>query len=316
MSVLEEYEILSVIGEGTFGVVKLGKIKKTGEEVAIKILEKKKIINEEDEERVDREIEILKKVHHINVIRIIKIEVDEENIYLIMEFCEKGELFNHIVEEQKLDEIESAYYYYQLINGLECLHYYGIVHRDLKPENLLLSRGYILKIIDFGLSNYFDKKELLSTPCGSPCYASPEMVSGKKYNGFLIDIWSTGIILYAMLCGYLPFEDPDNDILFQKISNCEPEFPEDLSEDAIDLMKRIMVNNPKHRITIPDIKKHPFYLKGKNHFESIHKNLVNKVEIDYSKIDRDGDKNIKNEGEKKYEINEDYFRKKEKKKGI
>ena len=180
MNILEEYEILSVIGEGTFGVVKLGKIKKTNEEVAIKILEKKKILNKDDEKRVEREIEILKKVNHINVIKTLKIDEDNENIYLIMEYCEKGELFNHIVEEQKLEEIEAAFYYYQLINGLECLHHNEIVHRDLKPENLLLSKGYILKIIDFGLSNYFNRTKLLATPCGSPCYASPEMVSGKK----------------------------------------------------------------------------------------------------------------------------------------
>ena len=288
MNILEEYEILSVIGEGTFGVVKLSKNKENGEEVAIKILAKNKIINEDDEERVKREIEILEKVHHINVIKILKIEEDNDNIYLVMEFCEKGELFNHIVEEQKLEEIEAAYYYYQLINGLECIHHNEIVHRDLKPENLLLSKGYILKIIDFGLSNFFNKTKLLSTPCGSPCYASPEMVSGKKYDGFMIDIWSTGIILYAMLCGYLPFEDPDNEILFQKILKCEAEFPEDLSDEAIDLMQKIMVTNPKERITIPEIKKHPFYLKGKGKFESLHPNLVNEVEKDYTKNIEEG----------------------------
>ena len=94
-----------------------------------------------------------------------------------------------------------------------------------------------------------------------------------------------------MLCGYLPFEDPDNDLLFQKISNCEPEFPDELSDDAIDLMKKIMVNNPDERITIPEIKKHPFYLKGKKHFESIHPDLVNEVEIDYSQKDKDNNNN-------------------------
>ena len=301
MNILNEYEILSVIGEGTFGVVKLGKNKETGEEVAIKILEKNKIINEDDEERVKREINILKKVHHINIIKILKIEEDKDNIYLVMEFCEKGELFNHIVEEQKLDEIEAAYYYYQLINGLECIHYNEIVHRDLKPENLLLSKGYILKIIDFGLSNYFNKTKLLSTPCGSPCYASPEMVSGKKYDGFMIDIWSTGIILYAMLCGYLPFEDPDNEVLFQKILKCDAEFPEDLSEDAIDLMQKIMVTNPKERITIPKIKKHPFYLKGKKKFKSLHFNLVNEVEKNYS--EKSENENNNREKEERKELN-------------
>ena len=286
MNVLKDYEILSVIGEGTFGVVKLSKVKETGEKVAIKILEKKKIINKDDEERVTREIDMLKRVHHINVIKIFKIEEDEENLYLIMEFCEKGELFNHIVEETKLGEIEAAYFYYQLINGLECIHHNGIVHRDLKPENLLLTEGYILKIIDFGLGNYFEKEKLLTTPCGSPCYASPEMVSGQKYNGFMIDIWSTGIILYAMLCGYLPFEDQDNEILFQKILSCEAEFPDDLSYDSIDLMKKIMITDPKKRITIPEIKKHPFYLKGKRKFESKYPDLVSEIEKDYNEKER------------------------------
>ena len=293
MSILDSYEILSVIGEGTFGVVRLGKVKATGEKVAIKILEKKKIVTKDDEERVEREIEILKKVKHINVIKIMKIEKDSEKIYIIMEFCEKGELFNHIVEEQKLCEIEAAYFYYQLINGLECIHYNGVVHRDLKPENLLISKDNILKIIDFGLSNYYNKKDLLSTPCGSPCYASPEMVSGKKYDGFMIDVWSTGIILFAMLAGYLPFEDPDNEILFQKILKCEVEFPDDLSEDAIDLMKKIMVTKPEERITLSGIKKHRFYLKGKKKFKSFHKNLVQEVEKNYDINDDNKNDEIK-----------------------
>jgi 5'-AMP-activated protein kinase catalytic alpha subunit len=235
-----------------------------------------------------------------------EIKEDEENTYLIMEFCEKGELFNYIVDKQKLEEWEAAYFYYQLINGLECIHYNGVVHRDLKPENLLISKGKILKIIDFGLSNYFDKIHLLSTPCGSPCYASPEMVSGRKYEGFLIDIWSTGIILFAMLCGYLPFEDPDNEILFKKIYQCDVEYPDDLSDDSVDLMNKILVNDPEERITIPDIKEHPFYLKGKRKFKAQHPDLVKEVEIDYAKIEKqkekEKNKNIKIEEPKLIEL--------------
>ena len=298
MSVLDNYEISSIIGEGTFGVVRLGKEKLTGEKVAIKILEKKKIVTKDDEERVEREIEILKKVNHINVIKTMQIITDKEKIYIIMEFCEKGELFNHIVEEQKLEEDEAAYFYYQLINGLECIHYNGVVHRDLKPENLLISKENILKIIDFGLSNYFSKENLLSTPCGSPCYASPEMVSGQKYDGFMIDIWSTGIILFAMLCGYLPFEDPDNEILFKKILKCDAEFPNDLSNDSVDLMKKIMVTNPKERITLTEIKNHSFYLKGKKCFEKMHPNLVEEVEKIYEERNIEIVKEIKKKTKK------------------
>ena len=117
-----------------------------------------------------------------------------------MEYCERGELFQRIVQKRKLNENESAYYYYQLINGLEYIHLKKIAHRDLKPENLLINENNILKIIDFGLSNFM-KNKFLTTPCGSPCYASPEMVEGKNYDGYKIDIWSTGIILFAMLCG-------------------------------------------------------------------------------------------------------------------
>ena len=123
-----------------------------------------------------------------------------------MEYVTGGELFNYIVSKKKLSENEAAFFFCQIINGIEYIHKHNIVHRDLKPENLLLGEGKIIKIIDFGLSNQYKVGNLLHTPCGSPCYAAPEMVQGKKYNGLLIDIWSTGITLYAMVCGFLPFE--------------------------------------------------------------------------------------------------------------
>ena len=160
------------------------------------------------------------------------------------------------------------FFFYQIINAIEYIHKKNIVHRDLKPENLLLTENNKIKIIDFNLSNYFYKNNLLSTPCGSPCYAAPEMVSGKKYNGFKTDIWAIGIILYAMSCGYLPFEDSDNEILFQKILECDLEFPNFLSFECIDIIKKILNVNPYDRFYINDIKEHSFYLKGKNIYES------------------------------------------------
>ena len=207
-----------------------------------------------------------------------------------MEYCEGGELFNFIVKNRRLSEDESAFFYYQLINGLEYIHSLGIVHRDLKPENLLLTKDHLLKIIDFGLSNYFKKgqNELLITPCGSPCYASPEMVAGNKYDGFKIDIWSTGIILYAMLCGYLPFEDKDNEVLFEKILECKLEFPIYITKISKDLIEKILVTDPNKRITIPEIKNHPFFIKGKELFEqefSICQNDIEDTEINYENID-------------------------------
>ena len=275
-----DYIIKKTLGQGTFGKVKLGKHKPTNEKVAIKILEKCKIIEKDDEIRVKRELEMMPKFNHNNVILVTEIFSNRNNFYIVMEYCEGGELFNYIVKKRRLAEEEAAFFFYQIISGLEYIHSLGIVHRDLKPENLLLGKDHILKIIDFGLSNYFSKK-LLVTPCGSPCYASPEMVSGNKYNGFRIDIWSTGIILYAMLCGYLPFEDKDNEILFKKILRCKLELPPHLSHSSKDLMLKILVTNPEKRITIPEIKRHPFYLKGKAIFnqEFSYRKIPKEIEL-------------------------------------
>ena len=264
------YLIKWTLGQGTFGKVKLGIYLPNKEKVAVKILEKDKIIEKDDEIRVRREFEMLAKFNHPNVILVAEIFESSNSFYSVMEYCEGGELFNYIVKNQRLSEEEAAFFYYQLINGLEYIHSLGIVHRDLKPENLLLTNEHILKIIDFGLSNYFKKdrnQQLLITPCGSPCYASPEMVAGKKYNGFKIDVWATGIILYAMLCGYLPFEDKSNDDLFKKILECKVKYPKYIGEKPKDLMTKILVNDPDKRIDISDIKKHPFFIKGKELFD-------------------------------------------------
>ena len=297
---LSDYNIKETIGKGTFSIVKLGINKATEEKVAIKILKKKKLLQNADKSRLEREITILKKLNHINVIKTHKINEDFDKYYIVMEYCENGELFNYIVDRQKLNEEEASYFFYQLINGLDYIHHKNIVHRDLKPENLLLGKGNILKIVDFGLSNYYEEEKLLSTPCGSPCYASPEMVCGNKYNGLMIDIWSCGIIIFAMTCGFLPFEDVNNEILFKKIMKCKIDYPEFLSNNTLDIMKKILVVDPKKRINIPEIRKHPFYLKGKSIFEFKHKKLVYQVEkiIDYYEDDNKKEELIFNNNKK------------------
>ena len=273
---LQEYNIEDIIGSGTFSTVRIGINKKTKEKVAIKILDKSKIKNENDYMKIHREINMLKILKHPNVIKIHKICENANYLYIIMEFCEKGELFDYIVKSQYLNEDEASFFYYQLINGLEYIHKNNIVHRDLKPENLLLTSNNTLKIIDFGLSNYFFPNNLLNTPCGSPCYVSPEMVNGEKYNGFKNDIWSTGIILYAMVSGYLPFEDINQIILFQKIFSCEITFQKYVEKLSRDLIKKIIVQDPEKRITIKQIKEHKFYLKGKEIFYKKHPELIKK----------------------------------------
>ena len=157
-----------------------------------------------------------------------------------MEFAVCGDLYSHIVKKKRLDESEAAFYFTQIIYGLEEIHKNNIVHRDIKPENLLLKENKVLTIIDFGLSNNYKPGQLLTTACGSPCYAAPEMILGRKYKGLSVDLWSSGIVLYAMVCGYLPFEDQVTERVYKKILSGRFEMPEHLSKECRDLLSKIL----------------------------------------------------------------------------
>ena len=290
---INNYIFQKTIGMGTFGKVKLGIFKYTKETFAIKILNKEKI-KEKMKNVSFKENEIITKLNHINIVNVIKIIEDTENFYIIMEYCNGGELFDYIVSKERLSDKESAIFFYQIINGVEYIHSQGFAHRDLKPENILISRKNnknILKIIDFGLSHEYDEinGELLKTKCGSPSYAAPELIKGTPYNGFKIDVWCCGIILYAMLCGYLPFGGENNKALFKKIIECKPEIPEVLSTEAQQLISKILVPNPEKRISIEEIKVSEFYLKGKELFNIIYSDDYIFENINSSKED---DKNL------------------------
>ena len=266
MEKISDFILSKDIGEGYFGKVKLGIFKPTNEKYAIKIINKK-LMKIKMKKSKFKEIDITKKFNHINVIYVYKVIDTPENYYIVMEYCKNGELFEYISKKERLDEDEASSFFYQIINGVEYIHSKGIAHRDLKLENLLLTEDNIIKIIDFGLSHEFNGKDLLKTKCGSPSYASPELIAQPFYDGFKSDIWCCGIILYAMLCGYLPFdgdEDKDGkDVLFKNIIEGNLEFPKFISELAKDLIIRLLNVDAKERISIPEIKKHPFYLKGK-----------------------------------------------------
>jgi 5'-AMP-activated protein kinase catalytic alpha subunit len=135
----------------------------------------------------------------------------------------------------------------------------NIVHRDLKPENLLIDFDKSIKIVDFGLSNTYKDGEKLKTACGSPCYAAPEMIAGKQYNGAQVDIWSCGVILFALICGYLPFEDANTSQLYKKILNADYQLPGFVSDEAKDLFTRILNTDPETRYTISQIRAHPWF---------------------------------------------------------
>ena len=295
-----EFNLGKKLGEGTFGVVRLASHTITHEKVAVKILDKEKILLEADKNRIEREIKILKTLRHPNIVHLYSIIQNESNIYLIMEYIPGKELFDYIVFKHRLQEMEACKFYQQILSGVEYLYKLGIVHRDLKPENMILDSKKNIKIVDFGLSNLYNKNELLETACGSPCYAAPEMINGEKYSGLKVDIWSSGIVLYAMICGYLPFEDDNNDILYQKITEGKFTIPGFVSDSARDLLKKILCIDPKKRFGLKEIKNHPWFnlLNPKiNMNEGL---LINKIVIP---IDEDIVEQIEAIEKEKYEKN-------------
>ena len=254
------YLLGQTLGEGAFAKVKVATQIYTNEKTAIKILDKSRLLEDErDVQRLKKEINILKQLHHKNIIQLYEIMESKKSLYIVMEYCEKGELFDYIVKNGKLNEKEACRLFQQIINGVEYLHQQSIIHRDLKPENILLDNNTNIKISDFGLSTFYNKNTYLQTPCGTPSYAPPEMLNGNAYNGTSSDIWSCGIILYAMLCGSLPFAESKEDIICRKILSHDYIIPNFLSKDAKDLLNHIMKIDPMERYTIQQIKKHPWF---------------------------------------------------------
>ncbi len=300
------------LGEGMFSTVKLGTHSLTNEQVAIKILEKTKITKIEDKERIKREIEIMKKLKHYNIAKLYTVIDAKYSIYLVQEYVQGKELLEYINKKGKLSENEACKFFHQIISALDYIHKCGIAHRDFKPENIIVTNNnQILKIIDFGLGNIYEKGQLLKTACGSPCYVPPEMIKEEKYNGALADIWSAGIILYLMLCGKLPFYDDDNQILYEKILEGKYEEPEHLSDKAKDLLKKIIEIDACKRINFEGIKSHPWFsIIDKNY--CMHKGInvqEDIIPIDEEILQQVEKLGINNKVEIRYNILKNYYNK-------
>lgn len=251
------YLLLKPIGKGTFSSVYLSLHIPTHITVAIKILEKSKIQDQTDIERIRREITILKQIHHPHIPTLYETISYKQHLFIVMQYIAGGDLFDYIYNENKLPEQTACMIFKQLISCIDYINKIGICHRDIKPENILLNETKThITLIDFGLSNYCNDNMKLNSSCGSPCYASPEMISGIPYNGTCSDIWSCGVVLYCMLVGCLPFDDDDIQNLYKKILIGEFVLPSTLSSEAIDLIKRLLTVEPKKRITLRQIKTH------------------------------------------------------------
>nr|AER10552.1 AMP-activated protein kinase alpha subunit [Echinococcus multilocularis] len=255
-----DYIIGETLGSGTFGKVKVGIHKSTGVQVAVKIVNRDKIKALDVAGKLRREIQNLWLFRHPHIIKLYQVISTPTDIFMIMEYVSGGELFEFIVKSGKISEKDARKFFQQIISGVDYCHRHKVVHRDLKPENLLLDCNHNVKIADFGLSNIMQDGEFLRTSCGSPNYAAPEVISGKLYAGPEVDVWSCGVILYALLCGTLPFDEEHIPTLFKKIKAGFFHMPEWLGASVRDLLKKMLTVDPIKRISIDDIRKHPWFV--------------------------------------------------------
>ncbi|XP_037495424.1 CBL-interacting serine/threonine-protein kinase 3 isoform X1 [Jatropha curcas] len=271
-----KYEVGRTIGEGTFAKVKFARNSETGEPVALKILDKEKVLKHKMAEQIKREVATMKLIKHPNVVQLYEVMGSKTKIFIVLEFVTGGELFDKIVNHGRMREDEARRYFQQLINAVDYCHSRGVFHRDLKPENLLLDAYGNLKVSDFGLSalsqqvreelfltpkHIWQDDGLLHTTCGTPNYVAPEVLNDRGYDGATADLWSCGVILFVLLAGYLPFDDSNLMNLYKKISAAEFTCPPWLSFGAMKLITRILDPNPMTRITITEILEDEWFKK-------------------------------------------------------
>ncbi|CAF3185204.1 unnamed protein product [Rotaria socialis] len=253
------YILNETLGTGSFGKVKKAYHQLTRHTVAIKIVNRTKIKQLDVVGKIRREIQNLRLFRHPHIIKLYQVISTPTDIFMVMEYVSGGELFEYIVKKGKLTEAEARPFFQQIISGVDYCHRHMVVHRDLKPENLLLDDASHVKIADFGLSNMMKDGELLKTSCGSPNYAAPEVVSGELYAGQEVDIWSCGIILYALLTGTLPFDDDNVQVLFKKIRSGIFPVPDYLNPSVVDLLQKMLTVDPVRRATIKEIREHEWF---------------------------------------------------------
>lgn len=210
-------------------------------------------------EKIQREIHLWKMFHHPHIVKLYEYFDTKDDIYVVFEYICKGELFELISNKGQLDEEEARRYFHQIIFAIDYAHGFGVAHRDLKPENIMLDSHDNIKLVDFGLSNVMKEGRALKTSWGSPNYAAPEVINGKTYDGCQVDVWSWGVILFAMLFGELPFDEDNINTMFKHIKNAKYYMKDAASIEAKDLLNKMIQPDPFKRITISEIKNHPWF---------------------------------------------------------
>lgn len=261
---LGRYEVGKLLGHGTFAKVYHARNVKSGDSVAIKVIDKEKILKSGLIAHIKREISILRRVRHPNIVQLFEVMATKSKIYFVMEYVRGGELFNKVAKG-RLKEDVARKYFQQLISAVHFCHARGVYHRDLKPENLLLDENGDLKVSDFGLSAVSDQIRqdgLFHTFCGTPAYVAPEVLARKGYDAAKVDIWSCGVILFVLMAGYLPFQDQNIMAMYKKIYKGEFRCPRWFSPELVRLLTKLLDTNPETRITIPELMEKRWFKKG------------------------------------------------------
>ncbi|KAG1957379.1 serine/threonine-protein kinase SIK2a isoform X1 [Pimephales promelas] len=249
------YDIERTLGKGNFAVVKLARHRITKSEVAIKIIDKTQL-DAVNLAKIYREVEIMKLLDHPHIIKLYQVMETKNMLYLVTEYARNGEIFDYLASRGRLSEIDARRKFWQILSAVEYCHERNIVHRDLKAENLLLDAHMNMKIADFGFGNFFRPGEPLTTWCGSPPYAAPEVFEGQQYEGPQLDIWSMGVVLYVLVCGALPFDGPSLPVLRQRVLEGRFRIPYFMSEDCEHLIRKMLVLDPARRLSLSQIKEH------------------------------------------------------------
>lgn len=260
----QRYELGRLLGQGTFAKVYYARSLAANHAVAIKVIDKEKVLKVGLMDQIKREISVMRIARHPNIVQLYEVMATKSKIYFVMEYAKGGELFDKVAKG-KLKEDVARRYFVQLINAVDFCHSRGVYHRDIKPENLLLDENENLKVSDFGLSALAESKRqdgLLHTTCGTPAYVAPEVINRKGYDGAKADTWSCGVVLFVLLAGYLPFHDSNLMVMYRKIGKAEFKCPSWFPTEVRRLLSKILDPNPITRISIAKIKESSWFRKG------------------------------------------------------
>ena len=271
---LDYYRLIKMIGKGSFGKVYLGKHILTGQPVAIKSIDKQHMKDEYSRRKIFQEVLILKTCNHKNVIKLLEVFENKKYLFIVQEYASEGDLLSHVKQHGRLSESEAKGLVLQIVQGVRYCHQHNILHRDIKLENILLDKGQVVKICDFGVSRFIKSGQFINEQCGTPAYIAPEIVLDKGYEGCYADLWSLGVLIYATVTGMVPFTGDDIDELHNSVLSGKYSFPNFLSEEAKDFISRFLKLDPYSRIDIQQAENHAWFDSVKKYAEKSMSNAL------------------------------------------